>query len=305
MKHLLVMDPLDQLNLPLDSSLRLGAALARRGSQVFHACPEQLHVVTGHPPMVTAQRLVWEDSATQVAGADAHTLALDGFDSVQMRKDPPYDMAYVLTTLLLDRCATRVHNHPRALRDINEKLSILDYPDATAPAVVTSNPHIASAFAREVGGPTIAKPLDLFAGQGIRKLPGGATLGQFAELFADGAWRILQPFDESIYSGEVRAFTVDGQAIAWCLKRPAAGEFLANTRAGATLEAYSPPPAEVSMVESIARDLRKRGVFVCGFDIIGGHVSEINITSPRLLTTAAEAASIYDRWAALIEEGGQ
>jgi len=112
---------------------------------------------------------------------------------------------------------------------------------------------------------------------------------------------LIQPFNPAIYAGEVRVFTGFGQPLAWCLKRPAAGEFLANTRAGATLEAYQPTATEVARVSQVAAALHQHGVFLAGFDLIGGYVSEINLTSPRLLQAADDKVDYYAILAAQME----
>ena len=105
--------------------------------------------------------------------------------------------------------------------------------------------------------------------------------------------RLLQPFDQRIFQGEVRAFSVNGKALGWCLKRPHEDNFLANTRSGATLESYQPRIDEVALVEKVAQALVKDGVYFVGFDIIGNFISEINITSPRLLHGPDDTRDYY------------
>ncbi len=109
--------------------------------------------------------------------------------------------------------------------------------------------------------------------------------------------RLIQAFNPAIHDGEVRAFCVGGKPLAWCLKKPAAGEFLANTRAGATLHVYNPKPEERERVTSVATNLYRQGVAVVGFDLLGGFLSEINVTSPRLLQAPEDKVDYYDFWA--------
>jgi glutathione synthase len=99
----------------------------------------------------------------------------------------------------------------------------------------------------------------------------------------------VQPFDSKVFEGEVRAFTVCGEPVSWCLKKPAADQFLANTRAGASLDVYNPTERDIAMVRTVSQELLKQGIYICGFDIIGGKLSEINVTSPRLLVSSQEA----------------
>ena len=112
----------------------------------------------------------------------------------------------------------------------------------------------------------------------------------------------MQPFDKRIFDGEVRVFTARGHAVSWCLKKPHGDNFLANTRSGATLEAYNPSPREVLLVEGIAAKLMIDGIYFLGFDLIGGNVSEINITSPRLLQASDGNSEPYNRIATMLDQ---
>lgn len=314
--HLFIADPLEELNLPLDSSLRMARALAARGHRVF---------------FTTIQDLSWRSgkAAASVRGVEATfsgdgirpTLSAKGahslseFHGIHMRKDPPFDMTYIEATWLLDSVASkvRIYNHPEALRNFNEKVSILMFPDDIRPALVSSDAaEIIDFIAKDCGGDAVIKPLALFGGRGVERVrvgPDGMTEGEAAKWIATMTCegrekRIVQPFDERVFAGEVRAFCIGGEPIAWCLKKPAPGEFLANTRAGATLESYKPGPEELARVKNVASRLALMGVHVVGFDLIGGYISEINLTSPRLLLPAGDVATeqaVYERIALWLE----
>jgi glutathione synthase len=307
--HLFVIDPIESLNLQLDSSLRIMLELAKLGHQVFCCTPIQLS---------------W--SSTQ-ASADAHCAQikfkngpsnfslqhqvvrpLKAFSAIHMRKDPPYDMDYIATTWLLDSvgATVKVYNAPQALRQYNEKLAILKFPRDCHQALVSSDPESLLRFVHDqANGDAIVKPLTLFGGRGVDRiqLKNGEDIAraQLVETTSNGhSLRLVQPFDQAVFIGEVRAFSAFGEPIAWCLKRPAAGNYLANTRAGATLEHYTPNHTEVERVTRIARTLLKDGVAFIGFDLIGGYVSEINLTSPRLLQGPDDHHNYYEQIAALV-----
>jgi glutathione synthase len=293
LRHLFVMDPLEDLNLTLDTSLRLAAALAKRGHDILMTECTQLTLAPGGDPICQAWPLTFgKGEVDRLVKGSAQPLRLATCSAIYMRKDPPTNQAYWQATWILDRVPkpTKVLNSPKALRDINEKLSIFMFPDYAAPAIVTSDPTQAIAFANGLGGlDLIIKPLDLFGGRGVsrldlRQMSLSEAESKISQAFnGDGMARILQPFDDSIFEGELRVFSAGGEAITWCLKRPAPGSYLANTGQGATLHDYQPSARELRMVSAVSRDLLDRGVYFVGFDIIGDHISEINITSPRLL----------------------
>jgi glutathione synthase len=160
----------------------------------------------------------------------------------------------------------------------------------------------------------VIKPLTLFGGRGVARLRLNESTSSeaeglsrdelLAELIRETEGgrhiRLVQPFDPAIFDGEVRVFTAFGEPISWCLKRPAKGQFLANTRAGAQLEVYIPKPEEEARVRRIARELLEEGVTFIGFDLIGGYVSEINLTSPRLLEAPGSSENYYKKIASMI-----
>jgi glutathione synthase len=306
---LFVIDPLPSLNLKLDSSLRMMAALAQRGHEI-HVCePRQLGWLKSEGPAhAFAQKLSFKGDATQFdAGAPRRTSLAD-FAAIHMRKDPPYDLEYIATTWLLDSAGpkTKIYNAPQALRGLNEKLAIFLFEEETRDGLVSANPEELYRFAKDkAGGDAIVKPLTLFGGRGVMRLQtksDDARQWLEAETAHGTQTRLIQAFDPAIFQGEIRVFTAFAEPIAWCLKTPEAGNFLANTRAGATLAPYAPKAAEVARVTSIARKLLAEGVVFIGFDVIGGFVSEINITSPRLLVGPGGEGDQYERIAALVEK---
>ena len=306
--HLFLIDPIESLNKDLDSSLRLMFELKTLGHEVLVAEPRQLGWRTASHAEASVRAMTFGKTAKEFSAAAPSRRSLGDFSAIHMRKDPPYDLDYITTTWLLDAApkTTRVYNSPASLRTFNEKLAILRFPEATRPALVSADPDALLRFAeKDAGGDAILKPLTLYGGRGVERLEAGKdpakAKAKLVEETGNGAHlRLIQPFDHGIFQGELRAFTAFGKAVAWCLKKPATGQFLANTRAGATLHRYEPTEDELRRVISVAGTLLKEGVAFIGFDVIGGFISEINITSPRLLAAPGDATPYYAQLAELV-----
>jgi len=301
--HLFIIDPLVRLNLKLDSTLRLAFHLCQRGHRVYTTQGDRLSwsnkdgVVCSSTPLTFPHH----DPERPALGL-SDQLSLTAFQAVHMRKDPPFDLEYLYITQMLDLVATkvRVYNEPRALREVNEKLSILRFPEFSRMALVSSAAQDLLAFIRrECESDGIIKPLDLYGGRGVRRLDFTKTSDTDAlvilrdETVNGTKFRLVQAFDSHIFQGEVRAFAAFGKPVAWCLKQPKKGEYLANTAAGAELHPYNPSKSEIDTVQNLASRLLRQGVFFVGFDLIDGYVSEMNITSPRLLAPAGQDNDFY------------
>jgi glutathione synthase len=307
------MDPLGSLNLALDSSIRMMFELTRLGHETYAVEPKHLgwdsRKESAHAHCIPVS---FGPSPTEFKPQPTESMSLKSFDAIHMRKDPPYDMDYITTTWMMDTAVgfARIYNHPNALRSLNEKLAIFLFPDAVRPGLVSADvPEMLAFLKSTCQGDGILKPLTLFGGRGIFRInlnqedDDESATQKLTEATLDGrSPRLLQAFDSAIYQGEVRVFTAFGQPIAWCLKRPAEGQYLANTSAGATLESYTPTPEEENRVVAVAQSLMREGVALVGFDVIGGYISEINITSPRLLTPPNDQTNYYAQVAKLMAE---
>ncbi len=285
---LFIIDSLVNLNPSLDTSIRWMWAYQKKNWQVF--------AVEIKDFILRDQKLFFDSKSVRFKGTidsfyldEKCTFHSEEFEHIQMRKDPPFDMEYVTALWFLRRSKARIFNDPDAILTLNEKISILDFPEASCPAVVSSSVEELFHFVENVAhGHAVIKPLNLFGGRGVEqvifegnKLKDSGKIIQLQKELP--GYKIAQKFDKAIFEGEVRAFTVNGEVIASCLKVPKKGNFLANTRAGAVLKNYSLSPLEQTRVKSVAESLVKKGVFIVGFDLIGGFISEINLTSPRLL----------------------
>lgn len=303
-KHLFIMDPIEKLNLKLDSSLSLARALQELGCQTFMAEIKGLTWLSNQPcAQAVVQPILFDAvAATNVSLGSKETLLLSEFTGIHMRKEPPLDMSYIASTWLLDSAKkfSHIFNKPDILRTFNEKLSILQFPQMIQNACVSSNVEQIKEFIKsKCDGDAIVKPLDLFGGRGIFRLnwneikeEQGLKLLQEATQGGQDL-RIVQPFDQRIYQGEVRAFAWGGEVHSWSLKKPKEGQFLANTGAGAQVEQYQPSEQLQSQINELSGKLLEKGIYFVGYDIIGDSISEINITSPRLLKAVSDERDYY------------
>ena len=291
-KHLFITDPITKLNLELDTSVRLAYALHLKNQIVAVCSPTDLSWKSGQRfPSALAQVVEFDSSSLTYSISGTHQITLDKFQSIHMRKDPPFDADYIATTWFLDHLpsSTRVYNAPQALRSFNEKFSLLHYPNIALPSLVSgSSSQIFNFIENESQGDAILKPLHLFGGRGVERLV-LKTLGRkrcvekIDNILKSSSPILAQPFNPLIFTGEIRSFTAFGHLSYWCRKIPKNGEFLANTRSGATLETYVPSQNEFKKIMNLSQELANQGIHFVGYDIIGEKVTEINITSPRLL----------------------
>jgi glutathione synthase len=287
--HLFVIDPVERLNLAWDTSIKMAFALHQMGEAIYICTGREL-TRSLHPTdtYAMARRVDFGKKTSDMSMSTTERVALVDMSAIHMRREPPYDLDYIATLWVLDSIATRtpVINAPKALLEINEKLCILDFPLFTKPAIVSSDADELMAFAKDrCNSNIVIKPLGLYGGRGIEHIDDERGLLErlhVATLNGKES-RMVQEFNPAIHQGEVRAFTVGGKPAAWCLKIPKSGEFLANTRAGSTLADYQPTERDLDVATGVAETLLKKGVFFAGIDMIGGWLSEVNITCPALL----------------------
>jgi glutathione synthase len=285
MKLLFIIDPLAGLKAYKDSSVAMMRAAAARGHAVSAAEARQLRVQDG---IVHAECSVLDvragDDWVGVVRTDA--VALQHFDAVLMRSDPPVDTDYLLATHLLDiaeRNGTRVLNRPASLRDFNEKLAILNFPQLIAPTLVSAQAADIVAFLAEHAD-IIVKPLTEMGGSGIFRLtltdPNRNAI--LETLTRHGRRAIMaQRYLPAISEGDKRILLIDGEVVPWALARiPLAGETRGNLAAGGTARAQPLTIRDREIAETIAPWAKTQGIFLAGLDVIGDSLTEINVTSP-------------------------
>ena len=287
MNILFVADPLASFKTYKDTTFAMMREAQRRGHS-FSACqPQDIRWLQGDG--VTAQ--VQDIRLTGQVGAwfevtSERRAALKGFDAVLMRKDPPFDSEYFYATHLLgqaEREGARVFNSPAALRDHPEKLAILEFPQFTAPTLVTRSEADIRNFHAE-HGEIILKPLDGMGGMGIFKVGhDGLNLGAIIETLNKGGEQTVmaQKYLPQISEGDKRVLVIGGEPVPFALARiPQGGEVRGNLAAGGKGVAMPLTEREREIAEVLGPILVQRGLLLVGLDVIGGHLTEINVTSP-------------------------
>ena len=234
----------------------------------------------------------------------APAVALKNFDAVLMRKDPPFDAEYVYATHLLEQAereGARVFNKPRALRDHPEKLAIMEWPQFTAPTLVTRSDDDIRRFHAEHRD-IILKPLDGMGGMGIFRVgPDGLNLGSIIETLNKGGAQtvMIQRYLPEIVEGDKRVLVIGGEPVPYCLARvPQGNDIRGNLAAGAKGVARPLTDSDRHTAEAIGKALAPRGLLLIGLDIIGTHVTEINVTSPTCFQeitqqTGCDVSALY------------
>lgn len=296
LKLAFIVDPLDALKAYKDSSIAMLRAAAARGHQVWTIQREALAwrdgAVFAHAVPVTP---LPSDEPWYAAG-EAQRVPLTAFDAVLMRQDPPFDFEYVTATWLLEAAVAagaRVFNDPRAIRDHSEKLAITEFPQFTPTSLVARDPADIHAFIDELGD-VILKPLDGMGGSQIFRV-GAADPNRnviVETLTHEGTRTIMaQRYLPAIVDGDKRVLIVGGEVVPYALARiPKAGETRGNLAAGGRGVAMAITAREREIAEYLAPILWQRGLLIVGLDVIGGHLTEINVTSPTCMVEIADQA---------------
>ena len=287
MNLLFVADPLESFKTYKDTTFAMMREAQKRGHRISTCEPQDMRWLHGEG--VTAQvrdiRLTGAaEDWFEVTGT--HSAALKAFDAVVMRQDPPFDSEYFYITHLLgqaEREGARVFNSPAALRDHPEKLAILEFPQFTAPTLVTRSEADIREF-HATHGEIILKPLDGMGGMGIFKVGrDGLNLGAITETLNRGGAQtvMVQKYLPQISEGDKRVLLIGGQAVPHALARiPQGSEVRGNLAAGGKGVAMPITEREREIAETLGPVLAARGLLLVGLDVIGGHLTEINVTSP-------------------------
>jgi glutathione synthase len=279
------MDPLESIGIAGDSTFALMLGAQKRGHRLYHYLANDLSYEDGRVRArarpVTVQRV----EGDHFSAGDFEVLNLGSdVDVVLMRQDPPFDIGYITATYLLERVAreTLVVNDPRSVRDAPEKLFVLDFAEYMPPTMISRNLlEIRDFHARH--GEIVIKPLHGKAGEGVFRIGrDGTNLTALAELFGS-IWKepyIAQAFLPAVTEGDKRIVLVDGEVAGAINRRPKDGEFRSNLAAGGTAEQTELSAREREICDAIGPELKRRGLLFVGIDVIGGMMTEINVTSP-------------------------
>jgi glutathione synthase len=284
-KLLFIIDPPGSLKAYKDTTVAMMRAAQARGHEI-HYC-EQEDLSSNGRVTASAARLALADNDEDWYRAHGKERAgLDSFDAVLMRKDPPFDMEYLTSVWLLsqaEREGARVFNNPAAVRDHNEKLAILEFPQFIAPTIATRDPAQVHAFIDEHND-TILKRLDGMGGESIFRVraddPNRNVIVE--TMTAQGARSCMaQRYLPAIKDGDKRILLIDGEVVPHCLARMAKlGETRANLAAGGRGVARPLSKRDGEIAAQLGPVLAARGLLLVGLDVIGDCVTEINVTSP-------------------------
>ena len=284
LKVAIQMDPIDAIDISADSSFRIAEEAQARGHELFYYTPDKLAYREGR---VTAQG--WPLEVRREVGNHFTLGALTGidladWDVVWLRQDPPFDMGYITTTHLLDRVHpdTLVVNDPTWVRNWPEKLKVLDYPDLTPPTMIARDIESLKAFKADHGD-VILKPLYGNGGAGVFRLtPEDRNLNSLHELFTgiNSEPLIMQKFLPDVSKGDKRVILIDGEAVGGINRVPAKGETRSNMHVGGRPEKVELTERDLEICARIGKDLKDHGQIFVGIDVIGGWLTEINVTSP-------------------------
>lgn len=281
----LIIDPLESLQVAMDTSVLMASDAHRRGHEVYVATLSDLHQ-RGMQAYAQWTRLKYDkyaDLDLLQSAAEQITAPLSDFDIVVMRKDPPFDELYLASTYVLDAAGTSVVNSPAGLRDANEKMFALRFPDITPPTLVSRNNQEILAFCRASPHGAIVKPLNMYSGKGVLRLENGDP--NLHDLIAQatrdgGMYTVAQFYLPAVAKGDKRIFLLEGENIGVMNRRPRAGEWRANIHLGATPERFEPSARDIEIVERLKPALKAHDLPIACIDIIGDSLTEVNVTSP-------------------------
>ena len=280
-----VMDPIESLSIDEDTTFVLMLEAQNRGHEVLFVDPADIGVSGGRTVARVTPVTLRREPGNHVDKGPSRVVVLDGeVDVAFQRVDPPVDADYIAVTQILDLCRrTIVLNSPRAILAFNEKLFALRYADLMPETIVTRRAVELRDFQAKMGGRIIVKPLDGKGGEGIFQLldgdPNAGSILEQATSF-DTRWAMGQQFVPEVSQGDKRILLLEGEVLGAVLRVPADGEVRANLHVGGRAAKTEITPADRKIVERIGPDLKEQGLFLVGIDVIGGKLTEINVTSP-------------------------
>ncbi|WP_071673888.1 glutathione synthase [Nioella nitratireducens] len=285
LKVAIQMDPIGPIDIDADSTFRIAEEAQVRGHELFYYTPDMLAYQEGRVTARGWPLTVRREKGNHFSLGQMQEIDLGAdVDVLWLRQDPPFDMGYITTTHILDRIHpdTLVVNDPFWVRNYPEKLMVLDFPDLTPPTTIARDLETLKAF-KHKHGDIILKPLYGNGGAGVFRLdPNDRNLNSLHELFA-GINReplIAQKFLPDVSAGDKRVILVDGEPVGAINRVPASGETRSNMHVGGRPEKVALSDRDREICARIGPLLREKGQIFVGIDVIGGWLTEINVTSP-------------------------
>ncbi|MBX3428873.1 MAG: glutathione synthase [Hyphomonadaceae bacterium] len=279
------MDPIEKMVVNHDTSLALMVEAQARGHEIWWFTPDDVFYDAGVVKARANRVSVSLDETKHYEPLETAARVLTDFDVILVRQDPPFDMGYVSNTYLLELVKTLVINPPRGIRNITEKMSILQFPDLTPTTWVGRDVDALEAFAKRFDQ-VVLKILFMMGGEGVIKL--AASDPEFkkkARAFLSAAGRepiLAQEFLPAVSGGDKRVFVLNGEPFAALKRLPKAGDFRANLAVGGQAAAGELDGDDRAIAAAVAPLLKREGIVFAGLDVIAGKLIEINVTSPTL-----------------------
>jgi glutathione synthase len=290
-----IMDAIDSINPKKDSTLAMMLAAQARGWTIYVMQQADLRIAAGEVWARFTEVSLQHDLKNWFSITAAHEGLLHELDAVLMRKDPPFDMEYIYTTYMLEIAETaglRVLNRPGSIRDCNEKLFALQFPQCCPPHLVSRDADQLRAFHTEHQD-VIYKPLDGMGGASIfRVKPGDGNLSVILEtLTQQGTTQTMaQKFIPQIKQGDKRILLINGEPVPYALARiPAEGETRGNLAAGGEGVARPLTDRDRWICDQVGPTLKAKGLYFVGIDVIGDYLTEINVTCPTCIRELDQA----------------
>jgi glutathione synthase len=298
------MDPIARINIRGDSTFALLLEAQKRGHSISYYTPDKLSL-RGEDLVAPVQSLSVRDQiGDHFTLGEPQRVNLASLDVVLLRQDPPFDLAYITSTHLLERIhpKTLVVNNPASVRNAPEKLFVMDFAELMPPTLISRDLDEINAF-RDQHGAVVMKPLHGHGGAAVfRVMPQDMNFGSLYDMFSvtfREPW-VIQRFLPEVKHGDKRIILVDGEFAGAVNRVPAADDLRSNMVRGGAAEATDLTPREREICARLGPSLRKRGLLFVGIDVIDGHLTEINVTSPTGIRAIARldgpdvAAKIWD-----------
>lgn len=299
MKQLLigiVMDPLETIWATYDGTLKLMLAAQKKNCKLFYITPENLYWQNNKAYALSRTIKVYDSETHWFDYLSEEDIPLDSLDIILMRKDPPFDMNYIYATYFLEHAAQAgvyVVNHPQSLRDANEKFFITHFPQCIAPTMISANLNTLKKFHRQ-HEKVVFKPLDSMAGKGIFIAHLNENVdAKILELIKNKTPIMAQRYIPAVTQGDKRIFLIKGEALPYALARfPAEGDILDASREDTVETAVALTTRDQWICDQLKPILQAKKLDFVGIDVIGDYLTEINVTSPGIITEMSQAYHI-------------
>jgi glutathione synthase len=278
------MDPIEKIKIGGDSTFALMIEAAARGHELYYYTPDRLSM-QGQNVFAEASRIEVRDiEGDHFTLGESEIVDLAGFDVILLRQDPPFDLAYITSTHLLEQLQPKVLivNDPVSVRNAPEKLFVMNYPQFMPPTLITRSKAAIEAFRKEYGE-IVMKPLHGHGGASVFKVTEkdpnfGSLFDLFSVTFKE-PW-VVQRFLPAVVHGDKRIVLIDGKAAGAVNRVPAENDIRSNMVRGGAAAATEFTDREREICETLGPELRRRGLLLVGIDVIDGNLTEINVTSP-------------------------